>query len=64
MIRTGEPDSSSTSTVPCDWEESVHGKVKELTPEDAPTPLGKHVVTISYHDVNLFHNVITGLSVK
>ena len=35
----------------------------ELTPEDAPTLLRKHVITISYHDANLFHNVITGRSV-
>ena len=62
-IRTEEPDLSSIPTTPCDWEESVHVKVKELTPEDAPTPLGKHVVTISYHDDNLFHNVITERSV-
>ena len=51
------------STAPCDWEESVYGKVKELTPHDASAPLGKHVVTISYHDANLHHNIITGRSV-
>ena len=28
-----------------------------------PAPLGKHVVTISYHDANLFHNVMPGRSV-
>ena len=41
----------------------MHGNVTELLPEDAPTPKGKHVVTISYHDDNLYHNVITGRSV-
>ena len=46
-IRAEEPDLSSMPTTPCDWEESVHGKVKELTPKDAPTPLGNHVVPIS-----------------
>ena len=62
-IRTEEPDMSSIPTTPYDWEESVYGKVKELTPHDAPTPLGKHVVTISYHDANLYHNLVTGRSV-
>ena len=61
---TEEPDLSCMLTTPCDWEESVCGKVKELTPEDAPTPLGKHVVTISHHGANLFHNVMTGQSVR
>ena len=62
-IRTEEPDLSSIPTAPRDWEESVYGKVKELTPHDAPPPLGKHVVTISCHDANLHHNIITGRSV-
>ena len=47
---------------PHDWEESVCGKVKEITTHDAPVPLGNHVVTISYHDANLFYNDITGRS--
>ena len=50
-------------TTLCDWEESVYGKVQELTPHDAPAPLGKNVVTISYHDENVYHNVTTGRSV-
>ena len=62
-IRTEEPDFSSTPTIPRNWEESVHGKGKELTPHYGPTPLGKHVVTIIYHDDNLCHNFITGRSV-
>ena len=60
---TEEPDLSSTTTTPCNWEESVYGKIKELTPHYAPAPQEKHVVTISYHDTNLFHNVISGRSV-
>ena len=54
---------SSIPTASYEWEESVHGKVSELLPEDAPAPKGKHVVTISYHDANLHHNVVTGRSV-
>ena len=46
-----------------DWEESVHGKVSEVLPADAPEPSGKFVVTISYRDANLYHNVLTGRSV-
>ena len=59
-IRTAEPDTLSTPTVPRDWEESVCGKFKELSPHDAPASLEKHVVTISYYDDNMFHNVMTG----
>ena len=62
-IRTEESEVSSKPTTPCDWEGSFYGKVKELTPHDAPTPLEKHVVTISYHNANLFYNVIVGRSV-
>ena len=40
------------------------GQVKELTPHNAPAPLGNHEVTIRYHDENLFHDVITGRSVS
>ena len=45
-----------------DWEDSTHRKVSEVLPDDAPSPLEKHLTTISYHDANLFHNVITGRS--
>ena len=34
-----------------------------MLPADAPEPLGKFVVTISYHDTNLCHNVLAGRSV-
>ena len=51
------------TTTPCDCEASFYGKVKELTTHDAPAPLGKNVVTIMYHDANLFYNVMTGGSV-
>lgn len=62
-FRTEEPDMSSIPTTSYDWEESVHGKVSELLPKDAPEPKGKHAVTISYRDANLYHNVATGRSV-
>ena len=47
-------------TVPHDWEESVHGKVKELVPQDAPPPLGECMVAVIYHDENFHHDVMTG----
>ena len=50
-------------TTPHKWIESVCGNKTELLPEDAPTPKGKHAVTISYYDTNLHHNLITGRSV-
>ena len=62
-IRTEEPDLSALPDQEFEWEKSVHGNVTELLPKDAPEPLGKPVVTISYHDANLYHNIITGRSV-
>ena len=62
-IRTEEPDLSGLPDQVFDWEKSVYGEVKELLPDDAPRPLRKEVVTISYHDANLCHNAITGRSV-
>ena len=62
-IRPEEPGMSDVPERVCDWEESVHGRASEVLPEDAPEPLGKFVVTISYHNANLYHNVLTGRSV-
>ena len=62
-IRTEQPDLSGLPDQLFEWEKSVYGEVKELLPEDAPRSLGKEVVTVSYHDANLYHNVITGRSV-
>lgn len=41
----------------------MHGNTSDLLPEDALAPKGKHAVTISYHDANLYHSVMTGRSV-
>ena len=62
-LRTEEPNMPSIPTTSYDWEESVCGKVTKLLPEDAPAPKGKHVVTISYCDASLYHNIVTGRSV-
>jgi hypothetical protein len=61
-FRTGEPD---YSTLPCqdfDWSRSVYGEVREAIPEDVPIPRGRYVVTTSYVDANLMHDMTTGKS--
>ena len=62
-IRTEEPDLSSIPITPYEQEESVYGKVSEFLLQDAPVPKGKQMVTVIYHDANLYHNVVTGISV-
>ena len=42
-----------------EWEDSVYGKVTELLPQDTPALKGKYVVTLGYHEVNLYLNVVT-----
>ena len=62
-IRTEEPDYSHIPDPGYDWKHTVYGDVKEMLPPDAPKPLGKPVVTTTYVDANLYHDVITGRSV-
>ncbi len=45
-----------------DWSK-VYGDLHELVPEDAPEPLGKHVVTTHFVDANLMHDLAMGRSV-
>ena len=59
-IRPEKPDMSDIPESIHEWEESVYGKVSEVVPTVAPEPLGKHVVTVSYRNANLHHNVLTG----
>ena len=46
-----------------DWEGLAYGKVLEALPTDEPELLGKHMVTIIYHEANSCHNVLIGRSV-
>ena len=39
---------------------SVYGNVHELIPSNVPEPLGNPVVTITYCDANLYHDLLTG----
>ena len=63
-VRTGMPDYSDLAYKEYDWERSVYGKVREQIPEDAPTPKGKPVVTSTYKDANLYHDLATGRAVS
>ena len=47
-----------------DWERTVYGKAKEEVPSDAPPPKGKPVVTTTYKDANLYHDLATGQAVS
>ena len=38
-----------------DWLYTVYGDAQEQFPHDAPEPLGKEVITITYEDANLYH---------
>ena len=62
-IRTGIPDYSHLKDVEYDWMYSVYGNVKEQIPHDIPEPLGKPVVTTTFKDANLYHDMITGRAV-
>ena len=62
-FRTHEPDFSDLITPEHDWSSTPYGNVREAVPHDAPPPLGKPVVTVSYVDANLLHCLNTGRSV-
>jgi len=62
-VRTEIPDYSDLDIPEFDWEYSVYGKVKEVIPNDIPEPLGKPVMTTTYHDANLYHDLMTGRAV-
>ena len=34
-----------------------------MIPDDVPKPLGKEVITTTYQDANLYHNLLDGRSV-
>lgn len=59
-VRTGLPDFSGLPEQAHDWMYTVYGKVKELIPEDALEPLGNPIVTTTYKDANLLHDLETG----
>jgi hypothetical protein len=62
-VRLLEPDLGELPDQNFDWCHSVYGNIQELLPKHAPKPLGKTVTTITYTDANLYHDMLTGLSV-
>ena len=61
--RTKEPDYSHLPKLNYDWTRTVYGNVKEEIPKDIPEPLGKRVITTTFLDANLLHDIVTGKSV-
>ena len=62
-IRTEEPDYSDLPKHQYDWARTVYGEVRERKAHDAPEPKGKPVVTTTYKDANLYHDLATGQAV-
>ena len=58
--RTKEPDYSHLPKQEYEWTRTVYGNVKEEIPQDIPKPLGKRVITTTFLDANLLHNIETG----
>ena len=63
-IRVGIPDYSELPIQAFDWAQTVYGNVNEVLLKDAPLPLGKPVVTTTYVDANLMHDMLSGRSVS
>ena len=62
-FRTGEPDYLDLPYQDYDWTRTVYGAAKEHIPKDIPNPKGKRVITTTYVDANLHHDLTTGKSV-
>ena len=62
-VRTEEPDYSDLPDYQFDWAKTVYGDVKERIPTNAPPIRGKRVVTTTYKDANLYHDLTTGRAV-
>ena len=62
-FRTEEPDYSDLPAKEYDWTRTVYGRVRERKAEGRPEPKGKRVVTTTYKDANLYHDLMTGRAV-
>jgi hypothetical protein len=58
-FRTLEPDYSDIPDISYDWTRKYDGAIEDI-PEDAPTALGKFVLTATHVDANLCHDLDTG----
>ena len=61
--RTKEPDYSHLAKHKYEWTRTVNGNVKQEIPKDIPKPLGKRVITTTFLEANLLHDIVTGKSV-
>ncbi len=62
-IRTEKPDFSALPEKHYDWTHSCYPGAKEEFPANAPAPKGNPVITSTYFDANLYHDLISGRSV-
>ena len=62
-MRTEEPDQSMFPEKVYDWAYTCYAGAKEVLPHDAPRPLGKRVVTTTYVNANLYHDLVSGRAV-
>ena len=45
------------------WTRTVYGNVIEEIPKDIPKPIGRRVITTTFLDANLLHDIETGKSI-
>jgi hypothetical protein len=62
-VKVDEPDFSELPNQEFDWCHTVYGNVDKLVPRDMPKALGKAVIIVTYTDANLYHDMLTGISV-
>ena len=62
-IRTEEPDYSDIPEKLYEWDYTAYAGAKETIPHNCPRALGKRVITSTFVDANLYHDMISGRSV-
>ena len=62
QIQTQMPDYKLIPKDNYEWLNTVYGNPKEQVPKDLPQPLGKPVMTTTYVDANLMHDILSGRS--
>ena len=58
--RTKEADYSYQPEQEYEWTRTVYGNVKEELPKDIPRALGKRVITTTFLEANLLHDIEAG----
>ena len=62
-VRMEKPDYSGLPETNHSWLRSVYGDVRESIPKGIPKPKGKSVISTTYKDANLYHDMVTGRAV-